>query len=245
MSIDNLIFRASSVPNLMGAKGLGVTGQKEAVKAYLNQFTDRYKDIKSKYLEKGIAMENGAIQLVNELRGTDYQKNDVRMFNDFLTGECDLICGDTISDIKCSWDIFTFYESMGSEGKDYEYQLRAYMELWNRPKAEVIYCLMDMPDTMLLNELERAGRPYDGDLPDLIAIRIIKNSIFDLDNFHRFLEFAPIDRKAVEKEINKFIHIPKADRVYSFDFERNQAKTELMYQRINDARQFLKTHLNK
>ena len=65
--MKDLIFRASSVPNLMGAKGLGVTGQKEAVKAYLTQFYDRHQDIKSKYLDKGIAMESGAIELINEL----------------------------------------------------------------------------------------------------------------------------------------------------------------------------------
>lgn len=242
--MKNLIFRCSVVGELMGAKGLGLTGQKRAMYSYIEQFEGRSKEIKSKYLEKGIANETGAIELVNEVLGTDYVKNEDRLTNDYLTGECDINSKDTISDIKCSWDRFTFADSIISGVKDYEWQLRGYMELWDKPKSQLIYCLTDAPDKMILTELEKAAYPYGGDLPDFIAIRIITNMIFDKDNFHRFLELAPIDRQAVSKKIDSFVHIPKEKRVFCHSLERDQTKTELMYSRIEDARDYVESIIN-
>ena len=241
--MKDLIFRCSSLPNLMGKTGLGKTGEKEALKAYAAQFLDRYKEVKSKYLEKGVANEQEAIDMVNRLRGTQYVKNPWRFDNDYLTGECDLLHDELgfkmVSDIKCSWDWFTFTDSIGDTS--YEYQLRGYMELFNAQKAEVIYCLTDMPDDMILKAMESESYKWGGDLPDLVAIRIVKNSIFDLDNFQRFLEIAPIDRRKVEKEIDKFVPIPEKNRVHAITFEADSTKTKLMYKRLDEARNFIKT----
>jgi hypothetical protein len=237
--MKNIIFRCHSVGDLMGKSGLGKTGQKRAIYTYIENTDGRYREIKSKYLEKGILNESGAIELVNEVLGVSYQKNDVRLTNDYLTGECDLEDDeqDEITDIKCSWDRFTFEES--KVGEDYEWQLRGYMELYNKEKARVIYCLTDAPDHLILKELERASNQFNGDLPDLIAIRIVVNMIFDRDNFNRFLEIAPIDLNKVQKQINNFVHIPKDKRVHYYGFKRDAAKTKLLYYRIDEARKFL------
>jgi hypothetical protein len=245
MSVDNLIFRCSAVGELMGKTGLGLTGQKRAIYSYIEQFEGRTKEIKSKYLEKGIANELGAIELVNEVLGTNYQKNEDRLTNDFLTGECDIVGEDEIPDIKCSWDRFTFSEAKTSAKTNYEWQCRGYMELWDKPKSSIIFCLTDMPDSMILKQLESASYNFGGDLPDFIAIRMVVNCIFDIDNFHRFMEMAPIDRDKVQKQINNFVHIPKKNRVFQFKYERDNSKTELMYSRVKDARNFLKTIFNE
>jgi hypothetical protein len=237
--MKNIIFRCHSVGDLMGKSGLGKTGQKRAIYTYIENTDGRYKEIKSKYLEKGILNESGAIELVNEVLGVSYQKNDVRLTNDYLTGECDVKDSDEITDIKCSWDRFTYEES--KVGEDHEWQLRGYMELYNKENARVIYCLTDAPDSLILKTLESAAYPYGGDLPDLIAIRIVINMIFDRDNFHRFLEMAPIDKDKVKKQINKFVHIPKNKRVHYYGFKRDAVKTKLLYSRIDDARNFLST----
>ena len=244
-NIDDLLFRCHSVGEIMGVKGLGVTGEKRAIQTYLEQFTDRQKEVKSKYLEKGILNESGAIELVNELYQVNFEKNEIRLSNEFLTGECDIDASDCIADVKCSWDIFTFYEAMTKDIKDYEWQLRGYMELYDKPKAQLYYCLTDMDDMQLLKILERENAKWNDDLPDLIAIRIIKNAVFDKDNFHRFLELAPIDRNKVQKEINKFVHIPKEKRVIKFECQRDETKTSLLYERINTAKDFLKQKFNK
>lgn len=238
MSIDNIIFRCHSLGELAGKTGLGKTGQKRAIATYIENTDGRYKEIKSKYLDKGIFNESGAIELVNRVYHTNFQKNEARLYNDRITGECDILSIDEVADVKCSWDRFTFEESRLSD--DYEWQLRGYMELYDKPKARVIYCLTDAPDHMILKELESASYKYNGDLPDFIGIRIVINMIFDLDNFHRFLEMAPINLAAVEKQVNNFIHIPIERRVHQVEFTRDAKKTEFIYGRIDEARQFLK-----
>lgn len=235
--MKDLIFRCHSLGDLMGARGLGKTGQKRAIYTHIENTDNRYKEIKSKYLEKGLLNESNAIELVNSVLSTDYVKNVVRMSNEYLTGECDCLGVDEIADVKCSWDRFTFEESRLAE--DYEWQLRGYMELYDKPKSKVIYCLTDAPDHMILKELERASYNYDNDLPDFIGIRIVINMIFDIDNFNRFMELAPIDKSKVQKQINSFVHIPKEKRIHYTEFERDKAKTDLIYKRILEAREFI------
>ena len=244
--MDDIIFRCSSLPNLAGVKGLGVKGQNEAIKAYIEQRKGRTKEIKAKYLEKGNYNEPVAIDLVNEVLGTSFVKNQIRLTNEWITGECDVEDTDEITDIKCSWDYFTFTDAIGGSGTDYEFQLVGYMELYNKPKSRVIYCLTDMPYHLLNKELEKeANRNWDGDLPDLIAIRMIKNLIFDKDNFHEFINQYPLDKWAVQKHIDSFVHIPKKERVYQFKFERLKSKTDFIYGRVTDCRTFLKKHFNE
>lgn len=227
----------------MGKTGLGKTGEKEALKAYAAQFLDRYKEVKSKYLEKGIANEQEAIDMVNRLRGTQYVKNPWRFDNDYLTGECDLLHDELgfkmVSDIKCSWDWFTFTDSIGDTS--YEYQLRGYMELFNAQKAEVIYCLTDMPWDILEKQMEREAYNWGGELPPLIAVRMIKNAVYTQETFDNYLQFAPINFDSVQKEIKKFIPIPEKNRVHAVTFEADATKTKLMYKRLDEARNFIKT----
>lgn len=239
MSIDNIIFRCHSLGDLAGKTGLGKNGQKRAIATYIENTDGRYKEVKSKYLDKGILNEESAIELVNKSYHTNFIKNSIRLHNEHITGECDILSEDEIADVKCSWDRFTFEESRLSD--DYEWQLRGYMELYNKPKARVIYCLTDAPDHMILKELESASYKYNGDLPDFIGIRIIINMIFDLDNFHRFLEQAPINLEAVKKQINNFIHIPIERRVHQVSFDRDSKKKDFIYGRIDEARTFLKS----
>jgi hypothetical protein len=242
IDLDNLIFRSHSCGDLCGQRGLGVTGQKKALQSYREQFFDRTKEIKSKYLEKGLLNESGAIDMINRVHGLEFVKNEIRLTNEYLTGECDIIEKDFVADVKNSWDLFTFDEAHSTETKDYEWQLRAYMELYDKPKAQLYYCLTNMNHEQLNAILFRMSNAYpDNDLPDLLAIRVVKNAIFDIDDFHLFLEKASINRNNVAKEIDKFVHIPEKDRVVKFELDRDKTKTDFLYSRIKEARQFLKT----
>jgi hypothetical protein len=247
MKIDELIFRCHSLGDLMGVKGLGLTGQKRAMHTYIEVFEGRTSEIKSKYLEKGIYNEPEAIKLVNEVLQTDYKKNEVRLANDLITGECDIETIDEIVDVKCSWDRFTFLDAFKGGGLDYEWQLRGYMQLYEKRKASVIYCLTDKPDEMMLKELERKANFYGGDLPDMIAIQMVVNSYFDKDNFNRFLEMAPIDmnNKYVKRAVDNFVHIPKENRIKRFQFDYSDSSNAKIGERVNDARNYLKTIFNE
>ena len=95
-------------------------------------------------------MEDTSIDLYNEVHGTLYLKNTERLENEFITGECDINAEDKIIDIKSSWSLETFPASPEDvNNKDYEWQLRGYMMLYNKPKAELAYCMVSTPDYLL------------------------------------------------------------------------------------------------
>lgn len=108
------------------------------------------KDIKSKYLTKGLVLENEAIDKAIEWLDLPFVlKNESFFEDDYFTGTPDLISEDTIYDIKCSWDCFTFplFEKE-IPTKDYFYQLQVYMHLTGRKKATLVYVLLNTPEEM-------------------------------------------------------------------------------------------------
>ena len=106
--------------------------------------------ITTKEMEKGVDEENTSIALFNQVKGTNYEKNIIRLENDWITGECDLKGFDEIVDIKSSWSLETFPASPSDiNSNDYEWQLRGYMWLYDKPKATLAYCMVDTPDYLL------------------------------------------------------------------------------------------------
>ena len=111
--------------------------------------------ITGKYMDKGIIVEDQSIQLYNSVFFTDYTKNTERKKNDWVTGECDIFTGSKIIDIKSSWSLATFPATVASGvDKGYEWQLRAYMMLWDVPQAEIAYCMVNTPDELIKYEQE-------------------------------------------------------------------------------------------
>jgi hypothetical protein len=151
-------WHPSSIGKLM-TNGRGKNEMGQTAKTYIKQvakenFYGYRSQINSKYIEKGLMQEQDSIDLVNTVRFEGYVKNTVRMVDELMTGEADIITNDSIIDIKTSWSLDTF-PVMAEDGYDaiYEWQLRAYMRLYDRPKAELIYCMVTTSNE-LLNEWE-------------------------------------------------------------------------------------------
>lgn len=148
-------FRASSLADIMTepkskTEVLSV-GAKTAIIQMAREFVYGYDSIVStKYMTKGIECEDQSIDLLNSVLFTDYKKNTERKTNDWITGEADLVCEDCIRDIKTSWSLDTFpvLEEM-CDNKTYWWQMQAYMWLYEKPKAEVCYCLIDTPEELI------------------------------------------------------------------------------------------------
>ncbi len=104
--------------------------------------------VSSKQMTKGIECEETAIQLLNNVRGIWLTKNTERRTKHGITGECDLY-NHTESrghDIKCSWSAATFpILPMDCVNSTYEWQMRAYMCLWQANEWSVDYVLVDTP----------------------------------------------------------------------------------------------------
>lgn len=112
-------------------------------------------EVSSKPMQKGIIVEPDSIALLNSVRGLNLVKNTERRENDFITGECDLYDAERKRghDIKSSWSAQTFPGWVADcEDKLYEWQMRAYMALWDADEWEVNYCLVDTPEHLVSYE---------------------------------------------------------------------------------------------
>lgn len=170
-------FRASSLGLIMTEpkskeEKLSV-GAKTYVECLAKQIVYGYdEEISSKYLEKGIAVEDAAIELYNSVFFTSHAKNTERKTNDWITGECDVLTPEKVIDIKSPWSLATFpATSAAGQDKGYEWQGRAYMWLWDRPEFEIAYCLVSTPDELIGYERE-ALHIVDHITPELRVTRV-------------------------------------------------------------------------
>lgn len=123
---------------------------KKLVKEFAYGFTEQ---ISSKYIDKGIYVENDSIELYNRVFITQYEKNTERRTNQWITGECDIYTGSKIIDIKSSWSLATFpCLQEDAINNNYEWQLRAYMMLWDCNESELAYCMVNTPDELMKYE---------------------------------------------------------------------------------------------
>ena len=146
--------------------------------------TGRRRQVDTKYMYKGLEKEDEAIELYNRVVGTTGEKNDQRLYSDWVAGEYDLKPDglDRVVDIKCSWDVETFpqFKNVPPSGqktpnKKYWSQLNGYMHLLIENNmvnniddlhAELAYCLVDAPDDLIAREIRnRAYKLGEDKLP--------------------------------------------------------------------------------
>ena len=97
----------------------------------------------SSSMQLGIDQEQASIDLVNEIRGTNYQKNEKHFKNGCIKGTPDIIAGDTVIDIK-TCDVCKYPSSFDNKTRayalsKYKFQLAGYCWLTGRTKAEIIF----------------------------------------------------------------------------------------------------------
>lgn len=146
--LDVTKFRAR--PSALGKimSNAKVSGELSATcKTYLLEwYAQSFEDIPSKYMAKGILMEDAAIDYMATQLGYEQASKNINIYqNDWMIGTPDVIIGETVIDLKCSWNKKTLIESANSLNTDYEWQLRAYMWLTGCTEAILFYALMDTP----------------------------------------------------------------------------------------------------
>lgn len=157
-----LLIRCSALSKIMTepktkSEGILSIGAKSAIREMAAQaiFGVDF-EIKDRKLEKGTLCEPDAIALVNGVKGLMLAKNTERRWNQWLTGECDLI--DTAAkrghDTKCSWSIQTHplcpEDIESGQRKSYEWQARGYMMLWpGIDEWEFDHCLVNTPEHLI------------------------------------------------------------------------------------------------
>lgn len=165
---DTYKFRASSLPNLMTKARSKSEILSETAKACLREiwiketFGREKIETRSKFTDKGVSCESDSLELVKQVLGVSYFKNNHELSNDWIKGTPDVVVKDRhVIDIKTSWDIWTFAAVDGEKAeKDYFYQLLGYMWLTGLPVAKLMYCLVDTPEEIIADELFRLSFKY-------------------------------------------------------------------------------------
>ncbi len=152
--VDLIKKRSAPVP-------LGKTCITHLVEVYIGLRYERKKEIISRYIDKGLAVEEDSFTLVSLVKSFLFRKNK-KWFNHDpdITGTPDHIPAEetTVDDIKSSWDIFTFLAvTLVALNKMYYWQLQGYMILTGRKLSRLIYCLTDTPPIMLEDQKRRLG----------------------------------------------------------------------------------------
>lgn len=146
-----------------------------------------------KCIQKGKLCEDLGVELYNNVFLYDLKKlpSDSRRDNGIITGEPDLIAASSRKgvDIKIAWSLLTFPLNEDQAGKkDYEWQARGYMCLFDVPEWEIAYCAIDTPEELL--------KPWDDPKHHFIDTAIPLHHRITIARFARDLE---IEKTMLEK----------------------------------------------
>lgn len=153
----SVVFRASSIGNLMSYpdKNKLPDGAITELDKMVSQKLIKWQDAEFDFFttEKGRICENESIEIYNEINDSFYVKNIERITKGSLTGECDILdkANSLVIDIKTAYSKKTYPFNL-KISKLYEWQLRAYMYLYDVNNAELAYVLVDTPHDLISNK---------------------------------------------------------------------------------------------
>ncbi len=217
-----MVVRCSSLGKLMIEPRSKSEVLSQTAKSYIedlfNELEFGYrKEFSSRYTDKGLEMEDEAIQFASEQFDWDFVvKNTERFTNDYITGEPDINTDLLLADIKCSWSLDTYpmFEA-DLKNKDYYWQLQGYMWLTSKTQAELVYCLMNTPLQIVEDEVRRAHW---------------KAGLIDED----------IDLRHEVQTKHNYDNIPSKLRVKRYIIERDEKAIEKIIEKVEIAREYYK-----
>lgn len=228
MTSHEWLVRASQVGGLMtkgrGGSEWGATAMKIIQDAVLFNEFGIDKHVTSKHIEKGIINEADSLEMIKRVTGweIDLNKPKKRWFNQWATGEPDVLDNGYLIDVKNSWDGSTFpwFES-DVPNKDYFHQLQTYMWLSGYTHSYLIYTLTSAPTHMVYKEAEK-----------------IAYNLHPLPAYHgkSFDEMLEIGEDIANKQL-VFDSIPENKRVKIFKIERDDSVIEAIRLRVEGARE--------
>ena len=217
-----MIVRCSSLGKLLTEPRSKSEVISQTAKSYIedlfNELEFGYrKEFSSRYTDKGLEMEDEAIQFASEQFDWEFVvKNTERFTNDYITGEPDINTDNLLADIKCSWSLDTYpmFEA-DLKNKDYYWQLQGYMWLTGKTEAELVYCLMNTPLQIVEDEVRRAHW---------------KAGLIDED----------IDLRHEVQTKHNYDNIPSKLRVKRYIVERDEKAIEKIIEKVEIAREYYK-----
>jgi hypothetical protein len=119
-----------------------------------------------------------------------------------LTGECDILTNEKIIDIKTSWSLDTFPELPEDiDSKEYEFQGRAYMMLYERHEFELVYCMVSTWDEFLTQYDDKSIHKVDHIDPRFRITSVTFERDFEIEN--QIIERCKLATDYYNERINK------------------------------------------
>lgn len=237
INFSETLIRSSSVGYLMTepqskadkeAGLLSKTAQRHLLDVYIAQKYGRVRDIQTKQMKKGVAVEQDSIDMLSKLLSTGFKKNEERYSNAYITGLPDIVDNGMVIDIKSSYDLWTFMGNLPDKLDSlYYWQLMSYMWLTNAKCGYIAYCLSNTPDNIIEQE----------------KYYLLKNMDVVSEESPEYV------KQALKLEFNmKFDDIDISERVLLYKVDRNEDDIIRIEQKVLKAREYLheieSTHLN-
>lgn len=180
------------------------------------------------FLEKGKEVEKESIELLNFVEGTEYVKNEERVYNDFLSGEPDVFIGDhvmnatKISDTKSCWDYPGFLKMINQAvSNPRDRQVKGYLDITGAMEGEIACCLVNTPLKIIKDFHDALLRKMD-------VISELSTEFI--------AEWEILERSMIFDDIPKHKRVWKQPIEPFNDFDRNY-----LYDRVKIARDWLYT----
>jgi hypothetical protein len=172
---------------------------------------------------KGLLCEHDAVALMNKYiptkgyRSLNTHKVKESLENEYFTGSHDILLkvDDIVEDIKCPFTVDTFFNATIT--KLYYTQIQVYMDLTGAKKGRLVYCLVDTPESIVL-ELEKS-----------IWFKYGAND----DNTDYITK-----SKQIRHNHTPSRYIPEQQRIKFFEFERNDKWLDALKEQVLKARDF-------
>ncbi len=211
-------IRCSQIGQIMtnGTKGNPIG---KTVESYLDgwikeQLYGRRKEFTSKYTDKGNQVEQQSIDFIADQLGYGMLfKNEQHFENEFLTGTPDIKITKKIIDAKNSWDCFTFPLFETEINNDYFLQGQGYMDLTDSDSYELVYCLTDTPEDLIIREAQSYCYKNNIELDDEILNKFIKKMTYK--------------------------DIPDHLKIKVYEFKRDQEVINSIYERVKLGRDYI------
>jgi hypothetical protein len=219
ITLDELIKKRDTIELSKGAKTLLRKLRREV------KFKRR-REINSKYLTKGIELEEEAIDWLSLYHDTVFTNNKERRENKYFTGECDIIEG---YDTKVAWSIDTLPDPEEPLPPIYEYQNRIYMMLWDKEEWTTSSIAISMLEDHIKKTIYGDLWKWKGeDIPDWRKIELIKYYCYEEEFFLKMLSKndVVISKDSDEKTIDmfmSFIEIPMHERIVEKTIKRDKS----------------------
>lgn len=205
--IDSLNFLLSNIEPVKNDVKLSETCVTRLSKIFTEFDTLLTRDIRNKYIEKGLKMEEDAITLYSLFCGKMYTKNTERKSNGYFSGEIDFKDDneDMTIDTKVAYDVFSFDNTLQKGiSKIYYAQGQVYMWLWGKSRHRICYALLNTPKGIVEAEKRKLLFDFTGTEKDL------NEAYNEIERLHNY-DNLPLERKL------KF-----------FDIERNEEFIKLL-----------------